>query len=449
MADFLVENNAARGIIKTLGLPLPLPQKLERSTGPWQEKPLQGELAVCGGAPGGAFADSLDAMLIGAGAQTASPDALADNARPKALVFDATAIAGPEGLRALYDFFHPNLRALKSCGRVVVLARTPDAMADALGAAAQRGIEGFVRSVGREIGRKGATTQTLYVEPGAEERVAPVLRWLLSPCSAYVSGQPVRVSGVAPWPGTGPLTQPLAGKVALVTGAARGIGEATAKTLAREGAKVIVMDRPDDLKAAEAVAKAIGGTALACDITDPHAAEKMLHHAEEHHGGLDIVVHNAGVTRDKTLSNMSEAQWDLVLNINLASLIRANEALRGSLREGGRIIALSSIGGIGGNVGQTNYAATKAGVIGYVRKLAPEMAARGITVNAIAPGFIETRMTAAIPMGTREVARRLCNLSQGGQPIDIAEAITFLASPGAAGITGETLRVCGGNFVGA
>jgi len=449
MADFLVENNAARGIIKTLGLPLPLPQRLERGERPWEERPLDGEVAVIGGAAQGAFAGSLEAMIGGTGARVVSADALSDDARPKALVFDATGIGTPDGLRALYDFFHPNLRAVKSCGRVVVLARHPDEMDDALGAAAQRGIEGFVRSVAREIGRKGATAQTLYTARGAEERVEPVLRWLLSRRSAYVSGQPVRVSAALPWDGPGPRTQPLSGKAALVTGAARGIGEATARALAREGAKVIVMDRPDDIDAARAVAAEIGGTALACDITEADAAAKMLAHAQEHHGGLDIVVHNAGVTRDKTLANMSEAQWDLVLNINLAALLRANEALRGSLREGGRIIALSSIGGIGGNVGQTNYAATKAGVIGYVRKLAPELAARGITVNAIAPGFIETRMTAAIPMGTREVARRLCNLSQGGQPVDIAEAITFLASPGAAGVTGETLRVCGGNFVGA
>jgi len=161
------------------------------------------------------------------------------------------------------------------------------------------------------------------------------------------------------------------------------------------------------------------------------------------------VVHNAGITRDKTLGNMSADQWDMVLAVNLIALIRTNEALIEHVRDGGRIIAMSSVGGIAGNAGQTNYGCTKAGVIGYVQGLAPRAAQRGITVNAVAPGFIETQMTAAMPMVTREVARRLCSLSQGGLPEDIAEAIVFLASPDAAGLTGEVLRVCGGNFVGA
>jgi 3-oxoacyl-[acyl-carrier protein] reductase len=149
------------------------------------------------------------------------------------------------------------------------------------------------------------------------------------------------------------------------------------------------------------------------------------------------------------LANMDAPRWNMVLDVNLISLMRVNESLLDFLRDGGRIVCLSSIGGIAGNVGQTNYAATKAGVIGYIEGLAPILAPRGITVNAIAPGFIETKMTAAVPLATREVARRLCNLSQGGQPQDIAEAITFLASPGASGMTGEVLRVCGGNFIGA
>jgi len=212
----------------------------------------------------------------------------------------------------------------------------------------------------------------------------------------------------------------------------------------------VVMDRPAELEAASAVAQSIGGTALGCDITDTGAPEKIREHLAAQHGGaLDILVHNAGITRDKMLVNMGEDRWNMVLDVNLKSLIRVNEALLGDIREGGRIICLSSIGGIAGNVGQTNYAATKAGVIGYIEGLAPTLAARGITVNAIAPGFIETKMTAAIPLATREVARRLSNLSQGGLPEDIAEAITFLASPGAAGIDGEVLRVCGGNFIGA
>jgi 3-oxoacyl-[acyl-carrier protein] reductase len=146
---------------------------------------------------------------------------------------------------------------------------------------------------------------------------------------------------------------------------------------------------------------------------------------------------------------MSESEWDQALEVNLGAIVRTTTALEPLLADGGRIICLSSVSGLAGNVGQTNYAASKAGVAGWVRALAPRLAARGVTVNAVAPGFIETRLTAAIPFAIREVARRLSSLGQGGLPDDVAQAITFLASPGAQGLTGHTLRICGGAFVGA
>jgi len=162
------------------------------------------------------------------------------------------------------------------------------------------------------------------------------------------------------------------------------------------------------------------------------------------------VIHNAGVTRDKTLARMKPEKGDQTIDINLSAVVRITEALlEGPMRAGGRIILLSSVAGIAGNMGQTNYAASKAGIVGYTRGLATELAPRGITVNAIAPGFIETRLTAAIPVMIREVARRLSALGQGGLPQDVGEAITFLSTPGAAAMTGRVLRVCGGAFVGA
>jgi 3-oxoacyl-[acyl-carrier protein] reductase len=165
---------------------------------------------------------------------------------------------------------------------------------------------------------------------------------------------------------------------------------------------------------------------------------------------VDIVVHNAGITRDRTLGKMDASRWDLAVQVNLGGVIRITEALlQGPLRDHGRIILLSSVAGIAGNFGQTNYAASKSGVIGYTRALAPLVAGRGITVNAVAPGFVETRLTAAIPLATREAGRRLSSLTQGGAPVDIAEAITFLATPGASGLTGRVLRACGGSFLGA
>ncbi len=468
MSDYLMNlssNDTARAVIRGLGLPVPLPQPLERPNTAWPARPLDGRPVFLGGAPGGTLLAPAAAALAEAGAalHIAAPEGAAelpqaealdvaappDTVRPHALVFDASGLTTPERLRALYDFFHTTIKGTAPNARVVVLGRPVDeAGDDPLLRATRRALEGFTRSVGKEVGRKGATAQCIYVAEGAEPRLAPVLRWFTSARSAYVSGQAVAVGNLIAEAATPVYAQPLAGKVALVTGAARGIGEATARTLAREGARVIVMDRPAELEAAQQVARNIQGTALGCDITDAQAAQTILDTAGPL-GGLDVVVHNAGVTRDKTLGNMSGDAWDLVLNVNLAGLIRCNEALVPHLKIGARIVALASIGGIAGNVGQTNYAATKAGVIGYVQGLAPQVAGRGIAVNAVAPGFIETQMTAAIPFGTREVGRRLCSLSQGGQPLDVAETICFLASPGAAGLSGTVLRVCGQSFIGA
>jgi 3-oxoacyl-[acyl-carrier protein] reductase len=210
------------------------------------------------------------------------------------------------------------------------------------------------------------------------------------------------------------------------------------------------VDRAEEETALLQVAREIGGSSLLCDVSSPATPAQIASHVVEKHGGVDIVVHNAGVTRDRMLARMPEATWDQVIDINLAAVLAINtKLLEGALRDGGRVISLSSIAGIAGNTGQTNYSASKAGLIGMTRKLAQDLATRGITVNAVAPGFIETRMTAAVPTMIREVGRRLAALAQGGQPEDVARTIDFLASPGAAGITGQVLRVCGGAFLGA
>jgi 3-oxoacyl-[acyl-carrier protein] reductase len=305
-----------------------------------------------------------------------------------------------------------------------------------------------VRSLAKELGRLGATANLLRVEPGAEGRLGPVLRFLLSDRAAFVTGQPHRVGGLVRGDGPWPSAKALEGKVAVVTGAARGIGEATARALAAEGARVLCVDRPADEQATCRLAREIGGSVALADVTSEEAPGKILD-AIESLGGVDIVIHNAGITRDKTLARMKPEHWDQVMAVNAEALVRIQEALDPRLREGGRVIALSSIAGIAGNLGQTNYAASKAGVAGWVRALAPSLASRGITVNAVAPGFIETRMTAAVPAAIRQVARRLSALGQGGQPEDVAAALVFLASPGAVGVSGAVLRVCGGAFVGA
>jgi 3-oxoacyl-[acyl-carrier protein] reductase len=284
-----------------------------------------------------------------------------------------------------------------------------------------------------------------------------VLRFLLSPRSAFVTGQPIAVDGRAAAPAEPPATaRVLEGKVALVTGAARGIGEATARLLAGEGAHVVCVDRPADAGAVSQLARTIDGSVVLADITAADAPAAIVAHLAERFGGVDVVVHNAGITRDKTLGRMSAEAWSSVIDVNLDAIVRIDAALDEAqgrpgpwLRPFGREICLASVAGIAGNVGQSNYAASKAGVAAYVRRRAVDLAPRGITVNAVAPGFIETRMTAAIPLLIREAGRRLSALGQGGLPWDVGEVITFLASPGAVGITGAVLRVCGGALIGA
>jgi 3-oxoacyl-[acyl-carrier protein] reductase len=370
-----------------------------------------------------------------------------------ALIFDATGITSPSQLHELYAFFHPYARSLLSSGRVIVLATPPDAIVNLDEAIAQRALEGFTRSVGKEFGR-GTTAQLLYVAPGAESRIESTLRFLLSGKSAYVSGQVVRV-GAAGKPATDlPMwnwDRPLVGRVALVTGAARGIGAAIAAVLSRDGATVICVDVPAAGDALSQVANQIGGVAYQLDLTVPGAPARLTEFVRERYGRVDVVVHNAGVTRDKTLAHMSDDMWSSVIAVNLVAPVQINAALldAGLVPAGGRIIGVSSVAGIAGNRGQTNYATSKAGVIGMVASSAPALSARGVTINAVAPGFVETDMTASMPAVLREAGRRMNSLAQGGRPEDVAETIAWLASPGSDGVTGNVVRVCGQSLLGA
>lgn len=454
MSDYLVrlaQQPAMRSVIKSIGLPTP--QALARAEGGYVERPLEGKRTLLGGAPGARMTDEVASVLATAGSDPERSDKPEPSSDVKydALVFDATGLGEAANLSSLYDFFHPVMRRIARCGRVVVLTDLPEGEGETAAAVAARAVEGFVRSVGKEIGKLGATANLLYVERGAEARAAGPLRFFLSAHSAYVDGQPVRITTAPDMPDEIAFTQALKDKVALVTGGARGIGAATARRLAAEGAHVVCLDIPADRETLDATVAEVGGTALPLDITDEEAPRKIADFLKDKFGGVDIVVHNAGVTRDKTLANMPEHFWDMVLSINLLSILKIDEVLLGEkvMRDHGRIVCLSSIGGIAGNVGQTNYGATKAGLIGYVQAQGPKQAGRGITVNAVAPGFIETRMTAAMPFMIREAGRRMNSLSQGGRPEDVAELITFLGTPGAGGITGNVVRVCGQSLIGA
>jgi len=188
------------------------------------------------------------------------------------------------------------------------------------------------------------------------------------------------------------------------------------------------------------------------DVTADDAVDRITEHLREHYDGrADILVNNAGITRDKLLANMDDARWNAVLAVNLLAPQQLTQGLvgNGSIGDGGRVIGLSSMAGIAGNRGQTNYATTKAGMIGLTQALAPVLAEKGVTINAVAPGFIETQMTAAIPLATREVGRRMNSLFQGGQPVDVAETIAYFASPASNAVTGNVIRVCGQAMLGA
>ncbi len=450
-------------IAKRVGLPQPT--TLDRYR-PGQ--PLVSGTVLVGAAPGGRLAGAIAATLAAANAEVATtldadlrsaaadagldasvfnPEAGGDR-RFKALVFDATGISDSTELVELQKFFHPSVRKVQSSGRVVVLGTPPEDTKTPREHTAQRALEGFTRSLGKEIG-KGSTVQLVYVAPGAEDLIGSTLRFFVSPKSAYVSGQVARVSAGLPVPADIDWEKPLAGKTALVTGASRGIGEAIIETLARDGANVVGLDIPqlgEDLKK---VTDRLDGEAIELDITSDDAPKVIADFFKGR--GVDIVVHNAGVTRDRTLAKMPEDRWQSVLDINLSSEERINDALlkAKAINAGGRIIGVSSMAGIAGNRGQTNYATSKAGVIGMVQSMAPVLAKSDITINAVAPGFIETQMTAAMPIAVREPGRRLNSMNQGGLPIDVAETIAWFASSGSTGLTGNVVRVCGQMLLGA
>lgn len=444
----LANTSIGRRITKSLGLPQPAKLRRYRPEAPL----LEGPAVVLGESEA---SDSIAQRLLTWGVDVRRHIGPKEKVAAVVAVFDS--LSAPRDLSDTAVKLGSLQRQLTSSSRVITVFRDPADAQDPWVRAARKGVEGLTRSLAHEM-RSGGTANGLMLGESLDATapgVAGALRFLLSGRSAFVSGQFLTVDSV-----NGQLPEdwarPLAGQVAVVTGAARGIGASIARVLRRDGAEVIVVDIPAAGEALAAVANEIGGTALQLDITAEDAAERILTHADQHHGRLDIMIHNAGITRDKLLANMDSSRWDSVIGVNIEAQLRMNRRLLNSElfsrvegTVGPRIVSLASTSGIAGNRGQSNYAASKAGVIGMVEAASAQLEARHGTINAVAPGFIETEMTARMPFATREVARRLNSLSQGGLPVDVGETVAFLASPSAAGTSGLTLRVCGQNLIGA
>jgi 3-oxoacyl-[acyl-carrier protein] reductase len=438
----LISTPVGQLLAKNLGLPNPV--ELERYE---EGAPLVSGTVAVGGS--GRLTKAVVEMLDDLGVANMTSASPAE--RYKGLVFDATGLGSSADLVEIQRFFTPLMRSLEHNPRVVVLGTPPEMTNSPEERIAQRALEGFTRSLGKEIGR-GGTSQLVYVAPAADSAIQSTLAFLLSPKSAYVSGQVIRIgaTGATNAEPVEDWEKPLAGKVALVTGASRGIGEEIARVLHRDGATVIGIDVPQAANELQAVMNDIDGDHLMLDITAKDAPQRIARHVKDKHDGVDVVVHNAGITRDKKLANMKEDGWSSTVAVNLTAPERITAELLDQklVRPNGRIVGVSSIAGIAGNMGQTNYAASKAGVIGLVDTLADTLE-DGITVNAVAPGFIHTKMTAAVPFFTREVGSMLNAMSQGGLPVDVAETIAWYANPASTAVNGNVVRVCGQMMLGA
>jgi len=477
MSDMLIDlgkNKIIRQVIKKMALPVPLPQELKRNSNPWEKIPLKDFNILYGQIRKSPLTEIIADTLSSAGANThifeqdniieifqeqstpwgrlpklINEDNNNENFLYNGLVFDCTDIYNPDELYKVYNFFHKALRKLLPNGKVILIASHEDDIESSKITASLYAIEGFAKSMAKEIGAKGSSINIFYVEKNIGHGINHFLRFFLSNRSAYITGQPIYLTNTVNINGSIPNVRPLDCKNAIVTGAARGIGKAIAKVLAREGAKVICLDRPEESDQLSIVSNEIKGKMLLCDISSDNAGSTITEFIKNECKTIDVIIHNAGITRDKMLVNMKPEIWNQTININLNSVINLTEKLLPLINNDGRIVCLASISGIAGNIGQTNYAASKAGIIGYVKSLSKNLAEKGIAVNAIAPGFIETQMTERIPFATREIARRFCSLSQGGKPEDVAELAAFLSSKGAGFMTGKVLRICGGNFLGA
>lgn len=459
MQDAFVEisrHSLTRKLLKKVGLRPPVP--LLRAYRPWSETLLQGKQLCLFTKNEQVKSLELWAQKLGAKVHLwsqPSHEAKSPSLMQvwQASICDTRAFQHIRDLEQMYRFYHEVLKNFGSHHRTLILYHRPSPQASPREAALAKAIEGFMRSLAREAGPRGATVNALQWEEGSLDASTwqGIAGFFLSDHAAFVTGQVLTLDGQTEKKSSMPLAGSLAGKRALVTGAAQGIGYAIARRLAEEGAHVYALDRSSSQAALDELVQAIDGESLCCDLSSQEDRVQLLDRISAMPAPLDIIVHNAGITRDRTLYSMQVQDWNAVMQVNLEAILHLTEESlrRGHFAKGARILGLSSISGIAGNFGQCNYSAAKAGIIGMVENLANHLRPLGMTANAVAPGFIETQMTSRVPFLVRLFARRFSSLGQGGNPDDVAEMIAFLASPLAQAINGKVIRVCGGNYMGA
>ncbi|HRH56520.1 MAG TPA: 3-oxoacyl-ACP reductase [Chitinophagales bacterium] len=441
MNDYL-QNSTLRTLLKTLNIPVPVPPILKRNLSAYSDDELNAKkIAVTG--KENEFLHQLQKEFHAKAEGATIYDEKIDG-----LLVSCVGMQTIEDLEDLYTTVKNTVSKINANGRVVIISRTDDA--SSLSYAVQKSIDGFSRALSKEIGgKKGVTVNLLKISNNnvMPYEVANAAFFFLSDKSSFITGQVIELNNSFSTSFSSPAKL-LQGKIAIVTGGARGIGASTAKVLHREGAKVIIVDVPFAKDDAENLAQELNGDVILEDITDAKATADIQQYILNNYKGLDILVNNAGITRDKTIAKMNIDQWRGVLNVNLKAVVNLTEIfIENGFSKDAKVVSLSSISGISGNVGQTNYSLTKAGVIGFSQALAATN--KNIFANAVAPGFIETKMTENLPFFIKEGGRRLSTLKQGGKPEDVAELIGFLASPLSNGINGQCVRVCGGNMIGA
>lgn len=449
MGDFLLEKKWLRNTIQKLKLPIPVPPILKRDPHPYRADILNEKKVVVSefGFKNQVFLQALDELGAKAYLSIDKID------RADVLVFNAIGMENSDDIDQVYYFFQPLLKKVNRNGRLLILA---DGKAEGvLRKSYNRAMLGIAKTLAKEAGKKGISVNVIFLNDARQasdevllQAIQPHFAFWLSAHSVYVSGQSVNID-LKKSEKDIKIEGSIQGKKALVTGASRGIGAAIAEKLALEGAQVYILDIPAQEVEAKRLVRKIKGKLILADVSDPELANQL--HEKFGEKGLDILIHNAGITKDKTMANMPEDWWKMVLKINLKSILNLNQQLMElrTLSVDARITHLSSISGLSGNYGQSNYVACKAALIEYCKAMAKEKKHLGYVFNAIAPGFIETDMTATMPFFTREGGRRLSAFQQGGLPEDVAEMALYLSFPSALSINGQCIRVCGGNFMGA